>query len=113
VRTLSDVCPENPSSSVLLRAELVINNGPETVDYPSVALFSPVSEMSLAAELYVAGGSDLTPFSNAFLLVPEPPSLMLLIPGLLVLVASLRRKKATAWGKPRGRHSQKALHFTP
>jgi len=67
---LSAVCPQNPSHSVLLNANLAVNpNGSETVYYPRWALFSPVSTMSLAVDLFVAGGSDLTSFTNAFFFV--------------------------------------------
>jgi hypothetical protein len=73
---LSQACPQNPSNSVLLNATLVVTPncgvgqpGCETVNYPRVALFAPVSTMNLAFRLYVAGGSDLTSFTNAFFFV--------------------------------------------
>jgi hypothetical protein len=98
---VSSVCPTDPSSAVLLNGILIDN---ESSVSPSVALFSPVSNISLAIgdSVPFGGGfperpANVTPFTDAFLLVPVPvpPSLMLLIPGILALVA-FRLKKAAA-----------------
>lgn len=91
---VSDICT-NPSGFVLFSSA-----------GPSGTLFPPVSSISVAIDLdedladHPPSGSDTTvanvsPFTNVFLQVPEPPSLMLLIPGLLAL-AVFRLKKATA-----------------
>jgi hypothetical protein len=82
------VCPENPTASVLLHS-LQSSGG-------SIALFPPVTSISVAIGLSVAPAeanprlppphpSDVAPFSNVFLRVPEPSSLMLLCTGLLAL----------------------------
>jgi hypothetical protein len=88
------VCPDNPSASVLLNS--LSDSGPRT---PSSAVFSPVSNISVALSLFVNPGpgsgtvSNQPPFSNEFLfVVPEPSSLMLLGTGLLALgIIKLRK----------------------
>jgi hypothetical protein len=64
------VCHANPSASVLLNGEDEFGN----VVTPSVVLFRPVSTISVAISLFVAPAiptlsniSNVTPFSNAFL----------------------------------------------
>jgi hypothetical protein len=92
---VSFVCPENPSASALFPRG----------DSSSVS-FSPVSTISVSIGLAVASGlgafgslstnPTVTPFTNEISLVPDPPALLLLIPGLLALSAIKLKKADTA-----------------
>jgi hypothetical protein len=85
---VAEACPVDPSNAVALNVRDW--PGPNT---PRSAVFSPVSSISFSLGLDVSlSPASVTPFSNAFLLVPEPSSLMLLIPGLLALIGFKLKK---------------------
>ena len=91
---IPSVCPEDPAASILLNG---LSSSPGYT--PRTALFPPVSSLSLAISLFVEPGrqSNVTPFSDAFLIVPsrvpEPSSLFLVGTGLLALCATSLKKR--------------------